>query len=195
MINEELVSKSVEVGFRISNLTLDLILKGLDAVIKDMEKKPPEKPLDAAKNTQTPKEPELKQGKQTLKQLHKHNEGLATIELKDPNLRDLHKAMKKADIDFSCVKDGKGKYTLFFKGKNADEMTSAFKRYTEKTVERADVQAEKKFKRDYRKLEKTEAREEKKSIRAELKEAKAAAKALEAGRGKEKNRSKGARDR
>ena len=178
MINEELVEKSVEVGFRISNLTLDLILKGLDAVTKGLEKKPDEKPLDA----QTPKEPELKQGKQTLKQLHKHNEGLATMELTDPNLRDLQKSMKKADIDFSVVKDGKGKYTLFFKGKNADEMTSAFKRYTEKTVARAD-----------RKTEKTAARDEKKSIRAELKEAKAAAKALEAGRSKEKNRGKGAR--
>jgi len=179
MINEEIVGKSVEVGFRISNLTLDLILKGLDAITKGLEKNKGEKPLDAAKEAQTP---ELKHGKQTLKQLHTHNEGLAAIELKDPNLRDLHRAMKKADIDFSCVKDGKGSYTLFFKGKNADEMTSAFKRYTEKMVVRAD-----------KKAAKTAARDEKKSIRAELKEAKAAAKALEAGRSKEKNRGKGAR--
>ena len=40
MINEELVSKSAEVGFRISNLTLDLILKGLDAIIKGLGIKP-----------------------------------------------------------------------------------------------------------------------------------------------------------
>jgi len=185
MINEELVEKSVEVGFRISNLTLDLILKGLDAVTKGLEKKPNEKPLDA----QTPKEPELKQGKQTLKQLHKHNEGLAVIELKDPNLRELHKSMKKSDIDFSCVKDGKGCYTLFFKGKNADEMTSAFKRYTEKVTGIAD----KKAVRADRKTEKAAAREEKQSIRAELRAAKKEAKALEAGRDKVKNRGKGAR--
>ena len=171
-MQEEVVSKSVEVGFRISNLTLDLILKGLDAVSKGLEKKPDEKPLDAAKGAQTPKDPELKSGKQTLKNLHKHNEGLSTIELKDPNLRDLYKSMKKSDIDFSCVKDGKGSYTLFFKGKNADEMTSAFKKYTEKTVARAD----------------------KKAIKTELREAKAAAKALDKGRDKVKNRSKGARD-
>ena len=186
MINEELVSKSAEVGFRISNLTLDLILKGLDALIKGLEKKD-EKPLDPAQDA--PKEPELKSGKQTLKQLHRHNEGLASIELTDPNLRELNKACKKKDIDFSVVKDGKGSYTLLFKGKNAEEMTSAFKKYTEKMVNIAD----KKAARGEKKAEKAADRSEKKSIRAELKEAKAAAKAREAGRDKVKNRSKGAR--
>ena len=135
----------------------------------------------------------MKQGKQTLKQLHSHNEGLTAIELTDPNLRDLHKSMKKADIDFSCVKDGKGKYTLFFKGKNAEEMTTAFKRYTEKITARADIQAGKKTARDDKQAMRTAAWEEKQSIRAELKAAKAEAKALDAGREKVKNRSKGAR--
>lgn len=170
-MQEEIVSKSVEVGFRISNLTLDLILKGLDQITQGLEKNKGETP-GTPTTKQNKADPELKQGKQTLKNLHKHNEGLSAIELKDPNLRDLYKSMKKSDIDFSCVKDGKGKYTLFFKGKNADEMTSAFKRYTEKVTQRAD----------------------KKAIRLELKEAKAAAKALDKGRDKVKNRSKGARD-
>ena len=189
MINEELVEKSVEVGFRVSNLTLDLILKGLEAIKKGFEKDNAETPADAA---QTPTEPELKQGKQTLKELHKHNEGLATMELKDPNLRELYKAMKDKDIDFSCVKDGKGKYTLLFKGKNAEEMTNAFNVYTAKMVDRADIKAEKAAARDEKQTKRAELRAEKKSIRAELKEAKAAAKALEAGRGKVKNRGKGA---
>ena len=59
MINEGLVEKSVEVGFRVSSLTLDLILKGLNAITKNHEKNPDEKAADP----QTPKEPELKQGK------------------------------------------------------------------------------------------------------------------------------------
>jgi vacuolar-type H+-ATPase subunit H len=112
------------------------------------------------------------------------------MELKDPNLRDLYKEMKKNDIDFSCVKDGKGKYTLFFKGKNAEEMTNAFKKYTEKTL----AKAENKALRAERKTEKKAAKAEKKSIQAELKQAKIEAKALEAGKSKVKNRSKGAID-
>ena len=191
MINEEIIGQSVEVGFRISKLSLDLILKGLDFLIKKLEEKPGDKTPDA--HTAAPDaEPELKHGKQTLKELHKHNEGLATMELKDPNLRDLYKEMRKKDIDFSCVKDGKGKYTLLFKGKNAEEMTSAFKKYTEKMVVRADIQTGKKTARDDKQAKRTAAREEKQSIRAELKQAKIDAKALEAGRGKVKNRGKGA---
>jgi seryl-tRNA(Sec) selenium transferase len=166
-MQEEIVDKSVDVAAQITSLTLSQILKAIEAIRNGLEKKPEEKAGDAAKT------PELKQGKQTLKQLHKHNEGLTAIELTDPNVRQLHHHMKKADIDFSVVKDGKGKYTLFFKGKNADEMTNAFKRYTEKVVARAD----------------------KKAIRTELREAKAAAKALDTGRDKVKNRGKGVRDR
>jgi chaperonin cofactor prefoldin len=170
MINEELVGKSVEVGCRVSQLSLDLILKALDYLGKKLEGN-----QDNTHDTPTAEhdgaEPKLKEGKQTLKELHKHNDGLSTIELTDPNLRDLYKEMKKSDIDFSVVKDGKGKYTLFFKGKNADEMTNAFKKYTEKTMAKAD----------------------KKAIRAELKEAKAAAKELNKGRDKVKNVSRGAR--
>jgi hypothetical protein len=170
MINEEVAGKSVEVGFRISNLTLDLILKGLNFITDKLKDKPgetPDKPAAAHETT----DPELKSGKQTLKELHKHNEGIATMELKDPNLRDLYKEMKKNDIDFSCVKDGKGKYTLFFKGNNAEEMTNAFKKYTEKTVAKA----------------------EQKAIKTELKQAKAEAQTLDAGRNKEKKKDKGAR--
>lgn len=168
-MQEEIVSKSVEIGFRVTNLSLDLILKGIDMITKELEKGKGETPEQPGKA----KAPELKHGKQTLKQLHKHNDGLSTVELTDPNLRQLHRAMKKEDIDFSVVKDGKGKYTLFFKGKNADEMTHAFKKYTAQVTKIAD----------------------KKAVRQELREAKAAAKALSAERDKVKNRSKGARDR
>jgi hypothetical protein len=169
-MQEEIVEKSVAIGFQVANLTATAILKGLEAITAALEKKPDEKTPDTVKDAQTPKDPELKQGKQTLKELHKHNEGLSSIELTDPNLRQLHKSMKKADIDFSCVKDGKGKYTLFFKGKNADEMTHAFKRYTKKIV-----------------MQKAT-----KPIKTDLKEAKTAAKALDKGRDKVKNKSKGA---
>jgi len=57
------------------------------------------------------------------------------VELKHPDLRLLHRTMKKHNVDFAAVKDGKGKYTLFFKGKDADSVTHAFKQYTQKTCE------------------------------------------------------------
>ena len=61
-MQEEIVDKSIDVAARITSLTLSQILKALDAIIAGLEKKPDEKPLDAAKEAQTPKDPELKQG-------------------------------------------------------------------------------------------------------------------------------------
>ena len=170
MINEELTDREINLAVRVGSTAAAELRKALEKVLAQLQGK--EKPPEASKDPKTPQDPALKTGKQTLKQLHKHNEGLSSIELKDPNLRALYKEMKKNDIDFSVVKDGKGKYTLFFKGKNADEMTNAFKRYTEKTVARA----------------------EKKAIKTELKEAKAATKDLDKGRDKVKNKSKGAQE-
>ena len=171
MINEQLVDESIDIAVRVSELTASAILKGLDMILKKFEKKPDEQPEYPGKYDGAEPKPELKKGKQTLQELHKHNEGLVTMELTDPNLRDLYKEMKNKDIDFSCVKDGKGKYTLLFKAKNTEEMTNAFKRYTEKTLAKAD----------------------KKAIKTELSEAKKAAKDLNAGIDKVKKVSRGAR--
>jgi len=190
MINEELVGKSVDVAVRITNLTLTQILKGLEAISKGLENKPSAMSQEAkiskesqttkepkpTKYGKTPKESELKHGKQTLKQLHKHNEGLSTIELKNPNLRQLHNSMKKADIDFSAMKDGKGKYTLFFKGKNADEMTHAFKNYTGKMVDIAekksiklDLKISKSLAQEFNRLDKEKHKKQRSRIKVKSK--------------------------
>ena len=190
MINEQIVDESIDVAVRIGSLTTSAILKGLDIILKKFENNTNEKTPEVPATAPGEEKPELKEGKQTLKELHKHNEGLETMELKDPNLRDLYKEMKKNDIDFSCVKDGKGKYTLFFKCKNATEMTNAFKKYTEKTIAKAEKREEKKTARDEKRTE----RAEQKSIQQELKQAKKEAKVLDKGKNKVKNRSKGAID-
>jgi hypothetical protein len=165
MINEELTQKECNLAVRVSSTTVSELRKALEKITAKI------KQSKSQGQSKQPKDPKLKHGKQTLRQLQKHNEGLSSVELNAPHLRQLQREMKKSNIDFSVVKDGKGKYTLFFKGKNADEMTHAFKRYTNKIVRR----------------------EEKKAIKIELNEAKAAAKALNIGRDKVKNKSKGAR--
>ena len=143
MINEEITQKECNLAVRVGDTAAAELKKALEkalAYLAEVKNQPtPEQP----KQPKAPKNPDikLKQGKQTLKQLHKHNEGLSSIELKDPNLRQLKIAMKKYDIDFSAVKDGKGKYILFFKGKNAEEMTRAISRYTQTMVDRADKKA------------------------------------------------------
>jgi len=126
MINEEITQKEFNLASRVGSMAYQEIKKAIDKLLADLTQR---------KGNPTPsKAPEVKSGKMTLKELQKQGDGLSTVELKDPHLRTLNKTLKKNGVDFSAVKDGKGKYTLFFKGKDADTVTRAFKQYTQKLV-------------------------------------------------------------
>jgi hypothetical protein len=145
----------MQLGAKVANFTVAELRKAIEKLVAEL--------------TQQKKTPAVAHGKQSLKELSKQNAGLSSMELKDPNLRQLNKEMKKAGIDFSPVKTGKGEYLLFFKGRDADAMTHAFNQYTKKLVKQA----------------------EKPSIRKMLVAFKDKAAQMNAQRGKEKNHSKG----
>ena len=169
-MNDEVNEKSINLAVRVSQMTIGEIKKAIEKLITDIS----EGNYLGKNLVESDKSTETTHGKMTLKQLSKRSDGLSTIELTDPNLRLLHREMKKHNVDFAAVKDGKGKYTLFFKGKDVDSITHALKQYMSKLV----------------KLDKN-----KPSIGKELAEAKVAAKALNVKLEKVKDRSKGARDR
>ena len=165
MINEEVDQKTITLAVQVGKVTANTLKNAVGKLLEKLKR-------DKHKHQEVEKEPELKEGKQTLKQLQKHNDGLSSVELTDPNLRLLHRSMKKDSVDFAAVKDGKGKYTLFFKGKDADTLTHAFNRYTKNLIKHAN--------------------KGKPAINAALAAAKQAAQTLNAGRNKEQNRSRGA---
>jgi hypothetical protein len=117
-MQDKIDEKTINLAVRVGKLTADELKKALDKLVAKLTEQDPQINND---------EPDLKHGKQTLKQLSKHNDGLSSVELKDPNLRFLHQSMKSHNVDFAAVKDGKGMYTLFFKGKDADSVTHAIK--------------------------------------------------------------------
>ena len=164
MINEEITDKHINLAIRISSITYNAVKKAIEKLLAKLEE---QQKVPAAGKT-----PELKEGKQTLKQLKKHHEGLTPLELTAPHLRLLNREMKRAKIDFSVSRDGKGKYVLHFKGKDADEMKRALNKYTQKLVRHTSRAP---------------------SIKKTLAAAKALAQSLSAGRDKEKNKSRGAR--
>jgi len=167
-LHEEVNSKSISLAARVGKLTADEIRRALDKILTDMKARQNKTHnVNKSKNQSG-----LRRGKQTLKQLSKHNAGLSSVELKDPDLRLLYRSMKQNGVDFAPVKDGKGKYTLFFKGRDADALTHAFQRYTQKLTGKTI----------------------KPSIGKTLSVAKQQAKTLAANRDTVKNRDKGARE-
>ena len=79
-------------------------------------------------------------GKQSVKQLIGQNQGVTSIESNDPDIKSFDKVARKYGVDYAVKKvrddDGKSKYIIFFKGRDNDAITSAFKEYTAKSMEK-----------------------------------------------------------
>ena len=173
--HEEINDKAISLATRVGKISAGELRKALSKLLAELKKgqKTATQTIKTMNSNKAEKTSEPRRGKQTLKQLSRDNGGLSTVELKDPDLRLLNQTMKKHNVDFSCVKDGKGKYTLFFKGRDADTITHAFQQYTQKVIKRARGG----------------------SINKTLAAAKEMAQNLNAGRDKVKGRDKGAIDR
>ena len=109
-----------------------------------------------------------KHGKQTLKQLMRHGTGVSNIEITDANIKAFSQTAKKYGIDFA-LKKADDRYLVFFKGRDADVLTAAFREFSAKKLDR----------------------ERKPSIRRDLAEKKAEAAKQTAKRDKVKNKDRG----
>ena len=68
-----------------------------------------------------------------MKQLMKKNTQITNIEVTDGNIKSFERVARKYGIDFSLKKDASEnppKYIVFFKARDVDVMTAAFKEYT-----------------------------------------------------------------
>ena len=75
-------------------------------------------------------------GKQSVKQLVGQDQGVTNIEITDNNIKGFERIARKYGVDFALKKDKTGetpKYLVFFKARDADALTAAFKEFTAKT--------------------------------------------------------------
>jgi len=92
--------------------------------------------MACAKKATTPTNYEGK-GKQTVKQLVGQGHGVTNIEISDKNIKDFEGIARKYGVDFAVVKDGTEnppKHLVFFKARDSDAITAAFKEYSAKTM-------------------------------------------------------------
>ena len=87
-----------------------------------------------------------KQGKQSVKDLVGQNAGVSNIEITDGNIKSFERVAKKYHVDFAVKKDkttDPPKYMVFFKARDEDVLTQAFKDYVhvneKKTKQRVSV--------------------------------------------------------
>jgi hypothetical protein len=80
-----------------------------------------------------------KEGKQTLKQLAESGDKIEDIPIADMSIKDFESIARKHSVSYAVEKDSTTdppQHRVFFKAKNTDAITAAFKEYTAKQLEK-----------------------------------------------------------
>ena len=123
-MEEEVSQRVVGVVISAGKLTASVLARALAKVIA-VEK---EKAAAKARG----KAPERKTGKMTLEELTKQNAGAVNIEINEGNIKSFDRVARKYGIDYAVKKDktcDPPKYFVFFKARDQDAMTAAFKEF------------------------------------------------------------------
>ena len=120
-MQDEINEKTIALYIKTGKLTAQQLQKAMKLLLAQMKK-------------QTGKAPH---GKQSLNQLMKQNAGVSNIEITDGNIKAFESTAKKYGIDFALKKDTTEqppRYLVFFKGRDADVLTAAFKEFSQKKL-------------------------------------------------------------
>ena len=125
-VDDKVIAVCVK-GGRISG---EILTKSLSKVVKALET---EHSKAVAKSKAPPR------GKQTLKDLTKQKDKLTNIQVTYKNIGSFDRVARKYNIDYALKKDrsiSPPVYYVFFKAKDVDVMTTAFKEYTRRTAKK-----------------------------------------------------------
>ena len=122
-MQEEVESRTVTLAINTTKLTANVLKEAISKYLAYHKEKARAGPVKHC-------------GKQTVKQLVGQNQGVANIEITNKNIRDFDRAARRYGVDYALKKDKSGelpRYLVFFKARDADVLTMAFKEYTAKT--------------------------------------------------------------
>lgn len=123
-MQDEVNEKTVALSIKAAKLTAAMLQAAIKKLLAEGKK-------------QLDKQALPKKGKQSLKQLMKHSTGVSNIEITDENIKAFAATAKKYGIDFALKKDATEtppRYLVFFKGRDADVLTAAFKEFSAKKL-------------------------------------------------------------
>ena len=172
-MQDEVNEKTVSLCIRCGKVTANLLKAAMTKALAKMEQE--KQKLQGQKQPKQDKEDKTYKGKQSMDKLMKQNVQLSNIEITDGNIKSFERVAKKYSIDFSLKKDVNAdppRYYVFFKARDADVMTAAFKEYTgqslnkdkKPSVRKKLQQAISKSLKKHRELEKTKGKEKEPSL-------------------------------
>lgn len=125
-MQDEVNTKVVAIAIKGGKITAEVLDKALKKFVEEIE--------NAQKNTSQPK---TYRGRQSIKHLVEQNAAISNIEVTDGNIKAFERTANKYGIDYALKKDTSEqppRYLVFFKGRDVDVMTQAFKEFSAKKV-------------------------------------------------------------
>lgn len=130
-MQEDIEQRSMTLAINTSKLTGRVLKSAISKLLAHQK---------AVKASKPHESPDVRpKGKQSVKELVGQNQGVANIEISDRNIRDFDRVARKYGVDYAIKKDrtvSPPKYLVFFKARDADALTAAFKEYTADTVKK-----------------------------------------------------------
>lgn len=125
-INEKMVALIIKGG----KISAEVLEKALKKFVEEIEKA-----------EKTASQPKCYRGKQSVKHLVEQNAAISNIEVTDGNIKAFERTANKYGIDYALKKDSSEqppRYLVFFKGRDVDVMTQAFKEFSAKKVRQSE---------------------------------------------------------
>ncbi len=116
-MQEEVTQKTIAISIQTTKLTASVLQKAIKLLLRQIQKQR-NKPI---------------RGKQTMRQLMKPGEKATNIEITDDNIKVFDPIAKKHGLDYHVKKIEGGtipRHLVFFKGKDIDVMTEAFREFS-----------------------------------------------------------------
>ena len=137
-MQEEVNEKTIALCIRGGKISAEILKAALVKLMREMERS---RQKSAQKSLEMTSEDTdiIKHGKQSIDSMMKDGSQLTNIEITDHNIRSFEKVARKYSIDYSLKKDKSTeppRYLVFFRAKDADVMTAAFKEYTGVTLQK-----------------------------------------------------------
>lgn len=125
-MQDEVNTKVVAIAIQGGKITAEVLEKALRKFVQELE---------AAQKSSS--QPKSYRGKQSLKHLAEQDVSLTNIEVTEGNIKSFERTANKYGIDYALKKDTTQeppRYLVFFKGRDVDVMTQAFKEFSSKEM-------------------------------------------------------------
>ena len=127
-VNEKVVSLCIRGGKISAQILKSALLKTLTKLEQQKSQRKQKKGVSKEEKNLA-----VYKGKQSMEKLKEQNCELSNIEITDGNIKSFEKYARKYNVDYCLKKDRSSeppRYYVFFKARDVDSMTAAFKEYT-----------------------------------------------------------------